>query len=228
MIRPLKISVIVPVYNEEKTITQVVKKVQGLPFEKEIIIVDDGSSDGTAKELEKLKSDGILICPHKKNKGKGAAIKTGFKKATGEIIALQDADLEYFPGVLPTLIQPILSGKADVVYGTRFVNVNHIKTILYYGNRLLTYITSLLFLTRITDMETGYKVFKKSVLDGIKIRSNRFDFEPEITAKILKKGVRFLEIPIPYKARTYKEGKKLTWRDGIVAFFALLRYRFFD
>lgn len=224
----MKVSIIIPVYNEEKTVAQIVKRVQKLPFEKEIIIIDDGSVDKTGEKLKKLKGEEIVLCSHPKNKGKGAAIRTGLKRATGKVIIIQDADLEYSPEELPILIEPILDGEADVVYGSRFINTKHPFSLLYLGNRLLTYITSLLFLTKITDMEACHKVFRAQVLDGIKIRSDRFDFEPEITAKILKRKVRFLELPISYKGRTYKEGKKLTWKDGIRALISLIRYRLFD
>lgn len=221
----MKVSVIIPVYNEEKTVAQIVKRVGKLPFEKELLIVDDGSTDGTGKVLKKLKGNEIGLCFHRKNRGKGAAIRTGLKKATGKIIVIQDADLEYSPEELPKLIEPIHKDEADVVYGSRFINVKHPFSLLYLGNRFLTYITRLLFLTNITDMETGYKVFKAEVLRGIKIRSNRFDFEPEITAKILKQKVRFLELPISYQGRSYQKGKKLTWKDGIHSFWALIKYR---
>lgn len=224
----MKVSVIIPVYNEEKTVAQIVKKVKKLPFKKEIIVVNDGSTDNTAKVLKQLNPRNVTILSHKRNKGKGAAIKTGFKKATGEIVAIQDADLEYAPEELPMLIEPILKGKADVVYGSRFINLKHPFSLLYLGNRFLTYFTQLLFLKKITDMETGYKVFDAVVLNGIKIHSNRFDFEPEITAKILKREVRFLELPISYQGRSYEEGKKLTWRDGVQALTSLIRYRLFD
>lgn len=222
----MKVSIIIPVYNEEKTITQIVKRVKALPFEKEIIVVDDGSTDSTREKLKKIK--GINTYFHRQNQGKGAAIKTGLKKATGGIIITQDADLEYSPEELPKLIEPIKNGEVEVVYGSRFISQKHPFSLFYFGNRFLTHLTSILFLTKISDMETGYKVFKAEVIKPMKIHSNRFDFEPEVTAKILKNKVKLLEIPISYQSRSFKEGKKLTWRDGVVALYKLIRFRFFD
>lgn len=224
----MKVSIIIPVFNEEKTILKVVQRVLKQPFNKEIIIVNDGSSDNTEKKLESLNLPGIIICRHSKNKGKGSAIRTGLGKATGHIIAIQDADLEYDPRELCKLISPIVVNQADVVYGSRFLTTKHPMSIYYVGNRILTYFTRVLFFKKITDMETCYKIFHRKVIKGIKIRSNRFDLEPEITAKILKKGVRFLELPISYTGRTHRQGKKITWKDGIHASIALLRYRLFD
>ncbi|MDO8424451.1 MAG: glycosyltransferase family 2 protein [bacterium] len=221
----MTVSIIIPVYNEERTILKVIEKVSQLPFKKEVIIVNDGSSDNTALELKKIKGKGVLVFSHVKNRGKGAAIKSGIKKATGDIIAIQDADLEYNPKELLKLITPIIKDEADVVYGSRFLTVEHRKGIYYLGNRLLTYLTQLLFWKKISDMETCYKVFSGKVLRKIHINSNRFDFEPEITAKILKLGIRFKELPISYKSRSHKEGKKLTWKDGLQAAAALIRYR---
>jgi len=222
----MKVSVIIPVYNEEKTIEKIIKRVEKLPFKKEIIVVNDGSTNGTKEILKELNPKKVRVFSHRKNMGKGAAVRTGLKKATGEIIVIQDADLEYSPEDLPKLIKPILKDKADVVYGSRFMTVKHHPSLLYYGNRFLTFLTQLLFMKKITDMETCYKVFRKKVIKGIRIKSDHFDFEPEITAKIFKKDVRFLELPISYHGRTYEEGKKLTWKDGLEAFFTLLKYRF--
>ncbi len=222
----MKVSIIIPVYNEEKTVGQIIKKVQKLPFEKEILVINDGSTDNTLELLKRLNPKSIKLLSHRKNCGKGAAIRTGLKKAKGEIIVIQDADLEYLPKDLPKLVKPIIKDKADVVYGSRFLTVKHSISILYLGNRFLTFLTQALFLKRITDMETGYKVFRTEVLKGIKINANRFEFEPEITAKIFKKNIRFLELPISYRGRTYEEGKKLTWKDGLEAFLTLLKHRF--
>lgn len=228
----MKVSIIIPAFNEEKTILEVVKRVKKLPFEKEIIIVDDGSIDGTADKLEKLKGNEIIIHTHSKNQGKGAAVRTGLRKATGQIIVIQDADLEYCPEELCTLVKPIIRGEADVVYGSRFLREDRPDFgsygIYYLGNRFLTHLTRVLFLTNITDLNTCYKVFHKRSLRGIKLRANRFDLDPEITAKVLKRKVRYMEFPITYKGRSHKEGKKITWKDGIQASITLIRYRLFS
>lgn len=229
MKKQTRVSIIIPVYNEEKTILKIVNKVRALPFPKEIIIVDDGSSDRTPEKLKTIKGNYVTVCCHPRNLGKGAAFKTGCRLAKGDIIAVQDADLEYNPNELLQLINPIKEGKVDVVYGSRFLTTRHPMSVYYIGNRFLTYFTQLLFLRRITDMETCYKIFRREVLDGMQIRSNRFNLEPEITAKVLKnRKIKFLELPISYKGRTHKEGKKITWKDGIYAAFTLLRYRLFN
>lgn len=229
----MKLSIIIPVYNEEKTINQILEKVLKvkLNLEKEIIVVDDCSKDETLNILKKRNS--IILLQHEKNKGKGAAIKSGFKKATGDIILIQDADLEYDPNDYPKLLKPILENKTKVVYGSRFLNKKLIffgknKTNLpfhWIGNRFLTFLTSILYRQRITDMETCYKVFRKEVLNNIHINSNRFEFEPEITAKISKAGYKIYEVPIDYKVRSYEEGKKITVLDGIKALYYLIKYR---
>lgn len=222
----MKVSVIIPVFNEEKTVSKIIERVEKQPFKKEIIVVNDGSTDKTRVILKELNPKKVKVFSHRQNKGKGAAVRTGLKKATGEIIVIQDADLEYSPKDLPKLIKPIFENKADVVYGSRFLTVKHHPSLLYYGNRFLTFLTQLLFMKKITDMESGYKVFRKKILKGIQIESNHFDFEPEITAKIFKRDARFLELPISYHGRTYEEGKKLTWKDGLEAFLTLLKHRF--
>jgi len=230
-----KLSVIVPVHNEEATITEIITRVRNAPVDipKELIVVDDGSSDGTLQKLEKLvAADGaedIRIVVHPINRGKGAAIRSGVAHATGDIVLIQDADLEYDPRDYPPLLEPILEGEADVVFGNRFHAGPH--RVLYFwhsvGNRLLTLITNILTGMNLSDMEVGYKVFRVDVLNRIELKSNRFGFEPEVTVKIAKLGCRVYEVPIRYHGRTYEEGKKITWRDGAAAIFHLLRYRLF-
>lgn len=235
----MKLSIIVPVFNEEKTISQILNKIHQtkLPknLTKEIIVVDDGSSDQTAKILQKVQGF-FKYTRHNKNLGKGAAVKTGLQKATGEIFIIQDADLEYNPNDYSSLISPILEGKAEVVYGTRLLDYplnlwGNKKTVLpvhLIANRFLTMLTNILYGSHLTDMETGYKVFKKNILDSINIKAKKFDFEPEVTAKVLKQGIKILEIPIKTTPRTYQEGKKIGWRDGLVAIWTLIKYRFTD
>lgn len=225
-----KISVIIPVYNEKKYLTELIKKVEEVNFglEKEIILVDDGSTDGTKDLYADLSH--TVIC-HKKNTGKGAAVRTGIQKASGDIIIIQDADLEYNPKDYIPLVELIKNNEFDVVYGSRLSNKENNKNFLilsFLANKTLTAITGLLFNTSLTDMETCYKAFRANIIKNITIKSNRFDFEPEITAKILKQKVRFKELPISYNGRTSGDGKKVSWIDGIQAVFALVKYRFFD
>ena len=231
----LKLSVIIPVYNEEKTIDAVIGSVQKVALKdikKEIIIVDDFSTDNTRKILLGLMDSNLKIFFHQKNQGKGTAIRTGLKHVTGDIILIQDADLEYNPSEYGKLLRPIIEDNKNVVYGTRLEyikhNVKNMNRLHFIGNIFLTHITNLFYNTRITDMETGYKVFRKEVIDKIKLKAKRFDFEPEITAKILKKGYKICEVPITFKARKFNEGKKITWRDGIKALFYLIKYRFIN
>lgn len=231
----LKLSVIIPVYNEENTITKVINKVKNIRLKgisKEIIIIDDLSADGTRGILEKIKNKSIKITYHRKNIGKGAAIKTGLKNATGDIILIQDADLEYDPKEYKRLLKPIIENKSEVVYGSRFnfirKNLKRMYKLHYIGNLFLTFMTNLLYGAKITDMETGYKVFRKEVIKSINIKAKRFDFEPEITAKILKKGYKIFEVPISFAGRKFDEGKKITWKDGVQAAYYLIKYRFFD
>lgn len=229
----MKLSVIIPAYNEALTIEEIIAKVHSTPYVKEIIVVDDGSMDGTRQILETspgIKPKGVKVIYHDRNQGKGAALRTGFASVTGDIVIIQDADLETDPGDYPILLEPILDGKADVVYGSRFLQgrAGGAPLLLYAGNRFLTLFTNILFGTRLTDMETGYKVFRSRVLDGLTIRSNRFGFEPEFTAKAAKRGLRIAEVPVSYQARTYSQGKKITWKDGIRAIVALLWFRVFD
>ena len=228
----MKISVIIPVYNEKSTITDIIARVRAVDLEKEIIIVDDGSTDGTSQQLAQIgsKFGDVNVLSHQKNRGKGAALRTGFASASGEIIIVQDADLEYDPREYETLLVPILDGRAEVVYGSRFLGGPHRVLFFwhYVGNKLLTLLCDTLSNLNLTDMETCYKVFKQEVLDDIKLKSNRFGFEPEFTMKIAKKGFRVYEVPISYSGRTYEEGKKIGWRDGLAAIFAILWFRFFD
>lgn len=226
----MRISVIIPAFNERTTIEEVIRRVLEQPFEKELIIVDDASTDGTRALLQQTAwPDNIRIFYHPKNRGKGAAVRTGIEQAQGDIILIQDADLEYNPSDFGAVLRPILEGNADVVYGSRFLGTHRAFMFHHYvGNKMLTLMTNILYNNMLTDMETGYKAFRTPVLKSIKIRSNRFDFEPEITAKVLKRGYRIYEVPIYYAGRDYSEGKKITWRDGIVAVWALLRFRIFN
>ncbi len=226
----MRLSVIIPVYNEVSTIQEVVQRVQNTSFEKQIIIVDDASQDGTREVIQKMEGANIEKVFHKRNQGKGSAVATGLSKVDGGIIVIQDADLEYDPNDYGVLLQPILDGKADVVFGSRFVG--YPRRVLFFwhslGNKLLTIIANMLNDLNLSDMETGYKAFTKDVAQKITIRSKRFGFEPEFTAKVARKKFRIYEVPISYSGRSYKEGKKITWRDGIAAFYWIVRYRFFD
>jgi glycosyltransferase involved in cell wall biosynthesis len=228
----MKLSVIVPVFNESPTIAEIIRRVQEIDvgLEKETVIVDDGSTDGTREILKGLSAPGLTVVSHEKNRGKGAALRTGFARATGDIILIQDADLEYDPKEYPRLLEPILDGRADVVYGSRFLGGPH--RVLYYwhyvGNRLLTTLSDLLSNLNLTDMETCYKVFRREVLEKIRLRSSRFGFEPEITMKVAKLKCRVYELPISYSGRDYAQGKKIGWKDGLAALFHLIRFRFFD
>lgn len=227
----LFLSVIIPSYNERDTIAEIVRRVRTVPLNLEIIVVDDGSDDGTSEILAGIEGDGVRVLRHPENRGKGAALATGFAAAAGEVIVIQDADFEYDPAELPELMAPIEKGMADVVYGSRFGGKPQRVHMFWHkmGNRLLTFLTNLLFNCTLTDMETCYKMFRREVIEGIVIRSRRFDVEPELTAKILKaKKWRVYEIPVSYYGRNYGEGKKITWRDGFAAIWALIRYRFRD
>ncbi|HLY32526.1 MAG TPA: glycosyltransferase family 2 protein [Ktedonobacterales bacterium] len=226
----LAISVLIPVYNERKSLLEVVRRVFEQPFPKEIIIVDDCSTDGTRELLQQIVwPENVRIFYHEKNKGKGAGIRTALQAATKDVIIIQDADLEYDPSDFTAVLRPIFDGVADVVYGSRFLGTHRSFMLHHYlGNKFLSLVTNVLFNNILTDMETGYKAFRAPVLKGVKIRSNRFDFEPEITAKVLKRGYRIYEVPIYYAGRDYAEGKKITWRDGFAALWALIRFRFTD
>ncbi|MGD9055958.1 MAG: glycosyltransferase family 2 protein [Desulfobacterales bacterium] len=228
----MRISVVIPVYNEEPTITEIVSRVQAVDLETEIIIVDDGSTDGTSAHLETIDStfENVSILRHDNNCGKGAALRSGLAEVTGEVIIIQDADLEYDPCDYETLLIPILDGRADVVYGSRFLGGPQRVLFFwhYVGNKLITLLCNAFSNLNLSDMETGYKVFRKEVIEDIALKSNRFGFEPEFTMKIAKKGFRIYEVPISYSGRTYEEGKKIGWYDGLVAIFTILWFRFFD
>ena len=226
----MKLSVVIPVYNERWTIREIVRRVYETSFEKEIILVDDGSTDGSGEILRELRGPNIIVTFHPRNRGKGAALRAGFERATGDVVIVQDADLEYDPREYAALLEPILDGRADVVYGSRFLGGPHRVLFFwhYVGNRFLTLLSNMLTNLNLSDMETGYKVFRAEVLRDIKIRSERFGFEPEITAKVARRGCRIYEVPISYSGRDYSEGKKITWRDGIAALWCILRFRFSD
>lgn len=227
----MKVSVIIPVYNEATTIEEILRRVEAQGIASEILIIDDGSTDGTREILHKLRNeDRIKVILHEKNQGKGAAVRTGIENATGDVLLIQDADLEYNPRDYPALIQPIEEGIADVVYGSRFLGGPR-RTAMYWhmvANKLLTFMTNLLYNTILSDMETGYKVFKREIVAGLKIRANKFDFEPEFTAKILKRKARVYEVPISFNPRDYDEGKKIGIKDAFQAVWALIKYRFVD
>jgi glycosyltransferase involved in cell wall biosynthesis len=227
----MKLSIIIPVYNEKNTIRELVRRVQAMKLASEIVIVDDGSKDGTRDILAEMDGkDKIRVLLHEKNQGKGAAVRTGIQSATGDVMLIQDADLEYDPREYPNLLKPIKEGNADVVYGSRFLGAPH-RAILFWNmvaNKLLTLMTNILYNNILTDMETGYKVFRREVVADMKLRANRFDFEPEFTAKILKKKVRVYEVAISFNPREYSDGKKIGLRDAFEAVWALLKYRFVD
>ena len=227
-----KITVLVPVYNELNTLETILKKAEETNLcglEKEIILIDDYSTDGTRDILKNLESK-YKVLYHDKNMGKGAALKTGFANMTGDIVIVQDADLEYEPKDYENLVKEVYEGNADIVYGSRLMGKpddSFIWTHLW-GNRLITFVANILYGQKLTDIETCYKVFKRELLDGVDVKSHRFDFEPEITAKMLKKKAKFMELPISYSGRGHDEGKKITWKDGFGAIWALIKYRFVD
>jgi glycosyltransferase involved in cell wall biosynthesis len=224
----MQLSVIIPCYNEAATILDLIERVAGSPVPiKEIIIVDDGSKDGTVEVLRTLNHDLVRVIFHGFNQGKGAALRTGFAAARGEICIVQDADLEYDPQEFPIVIQPILDGKADVVFGSRFQGGRPHRVVYYWhsvGNKFLTMISNMLTNINLTDMETCYKAFRREVIQSIQIRENRFGFEPEITAKVARKRLRIYEVGISYYGRTYAEGKKIGWKDGVRAIYCILKY----
>ena len=226
----MKLSVIMPVYNEEATIQEILKQVRAVGVVDEIIIVDDGSTDRTRELLKPEENQpGTIVIYQARNQGKGAAVRTGIDRAAGDILLIQDADLEYDPRDYPMLIRPIVEGRVKVVYGSRFLGPR--KAMMFWhmlGNRLLTLLTNVLYNAILSDMETCYKVFRADVIKGIPLRSKRFEFEPEITAKVLKRGHRIFEVPISYYGREYDEGKKITWREGPKAMWTLIKYRFVD
>jgi glycosyltransferase involved in cell wall biosynthesis len=219
------------VYNELKTLDEIIRRVKATGLATEIIVVDDGSIDGTRDLYEKYSTDEVVkIILHERNQGKGAAVVTGIKAATGDVIVIQDADLEYDPREYSNLLRPIEEGLADVVYGSRFLGAPRRATMYWHmvANKLLTFLTNILYNNILTDMETGYKVFRRSIVDGITIHARRFDFEPEFTAKILKRKVRIYEVPITFNPRDYSEGKKIQLRDAFEAVWTLFKYRFVD
>jgi len=226
----MKISVVMPVYNEKTTLNKILEKVRAVDLEKEIIMVDDGSTDGTRELLREMQlADNEHVYFHEKNMGKGAALRTGFQHATGDFIMIQDADLEYDPQDYFKMLKPIQDGHARVVYGSRFIGERrNIFLHHWVGNRLLTLVANILFNTTLSDMETCYKLIETSIIKSIKIKSDKFTVEPELTAKILKKKIRIYEVPISYYGREYTEGKKITWRDGFGALAAIFRFRFFN
>lgn len=227
----MKLSVIIPVYNEVESIETILKRVQDTGRAREIIAVDDGSQDGTRDLLKKLDGKkGVRVILHEKNQGKGAAVRTGMSAAKGDVLLIQDADLEYDPRDYPELLKPIEEGLADVVYGSRFLGRAHRVTMFWHmvANKSLTLMTNILYDTILTDMETGYKVFRREVIEGMVIRANSFNFEPEFTAKILKRKYRIFEVPITFNPRDYTQGKKIKLHDAFEAVWALIKYRFVD
>jgi glycosyltransferase involved in cell wall biosynthesis len=222
------LSVVMPVYNERATIEEMIRRVLSVKLRIELIVVDDASKDGTSDILQSLQPElGFKLLRQPRNAGKGAALRRGFEAVTGDIVVIQDADLEYSPEEFPDLIELICLGRADVVFGSRFLGRHRVFLLTHYlGNRLLTFIANVLYNTMLTDMETCYKVMRTDVLRSMTLRSNGFGIEPEITAKVFKRGYRVYEVPITYDGRGYDEGKKITWRDGFVALWVMLKYRF--
>ena len=225
------LSVVIPVYNEIETLEKVVARVRAVPIDKEIVLVDDGSHDGSRELIAKLAAGDPRIrgFEHDRNRGKGAALKTGFREARGSIVVIQDADLEYNPMDYPALLKPIQEADADVVYGSRFLIRDYARVHLfwhYLGNRFLTFASNVFTGLNLTDMETCYKAFRREVLEDIEIKSKRFTVEPELTAKVARRRLKVYEVPISYAGRSYGEGKKITWRDGFAALWAIVRYRF--
>ncbi len=225
------LSLLIPVYNEKDTVMELLRRVQAveLPVDRELVIVDDGSRDGTVELLKSIKEPNVKVRFHEKNQGKGAALRTGLAEASGEFVMIQDADLEYDPRDIPSLLEPLLDGRADVVYGSRFLGGPHRVLMFwhYFANRFLTLIANILYDINLTDMGTCYKCYVREKID-FPLRSNGFGFEAEVTAKVCKRHLRIYEIPISYSGRTYAEGKKITWKDGFVYLWCLLKYRIMD
>ncbi len=228
-----RLSIVVPVYNERNTLVEVVRRMRAVELpdgiEREIIVVDDGSTDGSRDVLEQLGDSTVRVVLHDVNRGKGAALRTGFGHATGEYVLVQDADLEYDPEDWPKLLNPVLRGRARVVYGSRFTGERRNMLLLHWiGNRFLSMTTNVLYNTTLSDMETCYELLDRDLIEEMDLTSERFDIEPEITAKVLKRGIRIYEVPISYSGREFDEGKKITWRDGFAALWTLTKYRFRD
>jgi glycosyltransferase involved in cell wall biosynthesis len=228
-----KLSVVVPVFNERNTLVEIVRRMRAVELpdsiEREIIVVDDGSDDGTRDVLKQLGDSTVRVIMHERNRGKGAAVRTGFANATGEYVLVQDADLEYDPEDWPRLLNPILRGRTRVVYGSRFTGERRNMLFVHWvGNRFLSFVTNVLYNTTLSDMETCYKLLDRRLINELTLTADRFDIEPEITAKILKRGVRIYEVPISYAGREFDEGKKITWHDGFAALWTLVKYRFRD
>ena len=227
----MKLSVIIPIYNEVESIREIVERVKATKLAWEIVLVDDGSIDGTRDLLKEMDGkDNVRVVLHEKNQGKGAAVRTGFDAAKGDVLLIQDADLEYDPRDYPTLLKPLEEGIADVVYGSRFLGGPRRVVMFWHmvANYLLTFMTNILYNTILSDMETGYKVFRKEVIEGMTLNAKRFDFEPEFTAKVLKRKYRIFEVPISFNPRDYSQGKKIKLKDAFEAVWTLLKYRFVD
>ena len=227
MVESKKVSVVIPVYNERDTILQVIDAVKGVGLADEVVIVDDGSVDGTRETLATVHDPAIKVICHERNRGKGAALRTGFAAAGGDVVIIQDADLEYDPREYPRLLRPILEGKADVVYGSRFAGGEQHRVLFFWhmmGNKFLTLFSNMMTNLNLTDMETCYKVFRREVLQRITIEENRFGFEPEITAKVARLQARIYEVGVSYAGRTYREGKKIGWKDGFSAIRCIIKY----
>ena len=225
----LKLSIVIPIYNERETLETLIAKVNVVDYDKEILLIDDFSSDGTREVLKKYENkENFQVLYHDHNQGKGAALRTGFSNINGDIIIIQDADLEYNPADYGTLIEPILDGRADVVYGSRFLGGPHRVLFFWHsiGNMVLTTFSNMLTNINLTDMETGYKVFTKKVNDTLTFKCDRFGFEPEFTAKVAKNNFRIYEVPISYNGRDYSEGKKITWKDGVAAIWYIIKFKF--
>ena len=228
---PVKLSIVIPVYNEKNTLNTLLTRVEAVDYEKEIVLVDDCSTDGTREIVESYKNKKeYTVVMHQYNRGKGAALRTGFAEASGDIIIIQDADLEYDPKDYGKLLEPILDGRADVVYGSRFLGGPHRVLFFwhYLGNMALTLLSNIMTNLNLTDMETCYKVFSRQVLDSIELKCNRFGFEPEFTSKVAKQKFRIYEVPISYSGRDYAEGKKIGWKDGVAAIWFIIRFRLFN
>ncbi len=226
-----KLSIIVPVYDERNTVVEIVRRMRAvdIPLEREIVLVDDGSTDGTRDVLQQLTDSTVRVVHHPSNRGKGASVRTGLEQVTGDLVLIQDADLEYDPEDWSKLLRPVLRGKAQVVYGSRFTGERRNMLFFHWvGNRFLSLVTNVLYNTTLSDMETCYKLFDRRVISSLRLQASRFEFEPEVTAKVLRRGIRIYEVPISYAGRELHEGKKITWRDGLVAFWTLVKYRFVD